>query len=512
MEQSALPVVEQPHAAIPRGPSSGKAPLLVFEGVSKSFGNIHAVRSVDLVIGTGERIAILGHNGAGKSTLMNLIGGALRSTSGRLLYRGVDHGPGWSIRTARRLGIRFAHQEFALADNLTVFENLRLQDRGLRGFGWKPRARKLIRTTLDEIFPENGVSETAAVSDLSVSARQMVEVARAFAPSADEVSLVVLDEPTSSLDNASADALLRYISRATAARGITTIFISHKLREIAAAADRVVVLKDGAVLADRPVGSLDRDGLVSLMDGGDTQRPGFAGSHVTNAMATGPKIVTVKAGDGGPVIRTRPGEIIGFGGLDGHGQREMLQRIYKRKPAAGETIAAPADVGFVSGDRAREGNFAFWSIAKNLSVRSLSKVARFGMISHSTEAALVDEWLGRLSVRFGSKEALMSSLSGGNQQKILIARALSSDAPLILLDDPTRGVDQKTKTEFYQILQTEAARGRCFIWYATEFEELELCDRTYVFYLNKITDEIERSGLTETRVLRSSFAETEVSP
>lgn len=503
-------------AALSDGPASSldeapleKPSLLSFSGMSRSFGLVHALRSVDLTIRKGERIAILGHNGAGKSTLMNIVTGALQGTAGRMVYQGVDHGSGWSISTARRLGVRFAHQEFALADNLTVCENLRLQDHSLRGMNWRARARKLIRASLDEIFPGNGISADAAVADLSVSARQMVEVARAFTQGKGEVKLVILDEPTSSLDNESADALLRYMQKVSAEFGIATVFISHKLREIAAAADRVVVLKDGAVAADRPARALGREDLVRLMDGGEVQQGGHARQQAGRKAASAPEVVTIRRKDAAVTICARPGEIIGFGGLDGHGQREMLHRIYTRKARAGEAIAAPEDLGFVSGDRAREGNFAFWSIAKNLSVRSLAKLARFRLISHRREAALVDEWLARLSVRLGDKRSFMSSLSGGNQQKILIARALSSDARVILLDDPTRGVDQNTKEEFYQILQKEAAGFRSFVWYATEFEELSLCDRVYVFYEDRITDEIGRAELSEARVLRSSFAEPE---
>ena len=482
-------------------------PLLAFAGVSKSFGAVQALRAVDLTVRRGERIAVLGHNGAGKSTLMNVITGTIAGTGGVMQFRGANHGSGWSVFTARQLGIRFAHQEFALADNLSVFENLRLQDRSLRGPGWKRRARQLIRSALDDIFPGNGISENAVIGDLSVGERQMVEVARAFAKGDHEISLVILDEPTSSLDNSSADALLRYM-RLAAGRGITTIFISHKLREVPTAADRVIVMKDGAVVADCPVEGLDRDSLVRLMDGG--AMPLEASATVRDKRAcTGSPLVAVRVDDSPTIIEVRPGEVVGLGGLDGHGQREMIRRIYRQGGRGHRSDIGPKDIGYVSGDRVREGIFASWSIAKNLSVRSLGKVAKYGFISRDAEASLVGTWLARLSVRLSATKSLMSSLSGGNQQKILIGRALSSDAPLILLDDPTRGVDQKTKTEFYKILDAEAAGGRAFIWYATEFEELRLCDRVYIFYMNRITDEIKGAELSEARVLRSSFADLE---
>ena len=487
--------------------AKSEAPLLAFNVISKSFGSVQALQAITLTIRRGERIAVLGHNGAGKSTLMNIITGTLSATSGHIAYRGTDHGSGWSVLTARRLGIRFAHQEFTLADNLAVFENLRLQDRSLRGRGWKRRARQLIRAALDEIFPANSISENAIIANLSVSERQMVEVARAFTGSNDDISLVVLDEPTSSLDNTTADALLNYMRKA-AARGITTIFISHKLREIPAASDRVVVMKDGAVVADHLVEGLGRDNLIKLMDGGATQSVTDVADRAGQKGA-GPPLMTIRADDGFTAISIGPGEVIGFGGLDGHGQREMLRRIYGRSAHGRDFGARSQDIGFVSGDRTREGIFASWSIAKNLSVRSLAKVAKFGFISRNAEARLVGTWLARLSVRLVRQTSTLPPLSGGNQQKILIARALSSDASLILLDDPTRGVDQKTKAEFYRILSAETAAGRAFIWYATEFEELRLCDRVYVFYMDRITDEIDCLDLSEARVLRSSFADVE---
>ena len=270
-----------------------------------------------------------------------------------------------------------------------------------------------------------------------------------------------------------------------------------------------MVMKDGAVVADHPVAGLDRDDLVWLMDGGATG-PEPSATIRGRPTHTESQLVTIQLDDSPTVIQVRPGEVVGFGGLDGHGQREMIRRIYRQDAKRKGADTSPKDIGFVSGDRAREGIFPSWSIAKNLSVRGLSKVSRFGIISRGAEAGLVSTWLARLSVRLNVTTSLMSSLSGGNQQKVLIGRALSSDAPLILLDDPTRGVDQRTKLEFYKILDAEAAGGRAFIWYATEFEELRLCDRVYVFYMNRITDESDGAELSEARVLRSSFAGLEV--
>ena len=472
------------------------------DGVEKSFGAVRALAGVDLTVGVGECLGLVGHNGAGKSTLMNVLTGALAPDAGRLLVAGEEQTGAWSAAASQGAGIRCVFQELSLCPNLSVAENTRIVHGALRGFGWKTRARTLIRGKLDDIFPGHGIDPDDEVADLPIGKRQMAEIARAFTVSDRPLRLVILDEPTSSLDAVTAQQLLSYLGKEKA-RGTGIVLISHLLGEILAVSDRIVVMKDGRTVADRPAEAFDRASLVSAM--GSETGVAVAGERERSVPGVDAPVI-VQARPRGATHQTelvvRKGEIIGMAGLAGHGQTDMLLRIFARRDTKVRTPMA-----FIAGDRQSDGVFNLWSIAENVTVRSLRAFTRFGLIDPAKEADMARRWRDRIAIRTPGMANNILTLSGGNQQKALFARALGSDAELILMDDPMRGVDIGTKREVYAMIRTEAAAGRSFLWYTTEIDELTYCDRVYVFRNGGITEAIDAAALTEARVLQASFAE-----
>ena len=460
-------------------------PFITLDGVEKSFGAVRALDGVHLDIAPGECVGIVGHNGAGKSTLMTVLAGGLAPDGGRLVVDGVAQA--LSPARAKALGIRCVFQELSLCPNLTVAENTRVLHPSVRGLGWRRRAGRLILDRLDEIFPGHGIAPSDLVADLSIGRRQMVEIARAFTETAERARLVILDEPTSSLDAVTAGQMLAHVRRAVAA-GLSCVLISHILGEILSTSDRIVVMRDGAVVRAADAAAFDRAGLVALMGGVASQaertarRPG----------AEQPIRVRVPGGDGIELV-AREGEIVGLAGLAGHGQTALLLKAFALEGRG---------AAFVAGDRQSDGVFREWSIARNIGVRSMAGP----LVSTRRERALAEQWRARIGIRTADVADSILTLSGGNQQKALFARALASDAKLMLMDDPMRGVDYGTKLEVYGLIAEEARRGRTFLWYTTEAEELQNCDRAYVFRDGAIVAHLVGDEMTEERVIQSSFA------
>ncbi|TCT10570.1 ABC transporter family protein [Tepidamorphus gemmatus] len=335
----------------------------------------------------------------------------------------------------------------------------------------------------------------------------MVEIARAFSETESRARLVILDEPTSSLDSVVAGQLLGFVRRFVDSGG-SVILISHLLGEILETADRVVVMRDGRVVDTRPAAAFTRASLVAAM--GNVAREAAA-SDVVAASNRGDAPLTVSAR---PLAQTNDmrltahrGEVVGLAGLEGHGQGAMLRQVFS---AAGRRTAhtlVEGPVALVAGDRQTDGVFPLWSIALNISIRSLKRLRRGPLIDLAAEREMAETWRERISIRTPDTDNPILSLSGGNQQKALFARALGSDAEIVLMDDPMRGVDIGTKQEVYRIIRDEAGKGRTFLWYTTEMDELKNCDHVYVFRNGRIVADLARHELTEEKVLQSSFTE-----
>ena len=304
-----------------------------------------------------------------------------------------------------------------------------------------------------------------------------------------------------------AGQLLAFVRRVVAG-GASCVLISHLLGEIIDNSDRIVVMRDGKVVASDVAAAFDRDRLVTTM----------GGARERNAAAEAADQTTQRRGDMPIRVRARPqkqanvtelvaheGEIVGLAGLAGHGQTALLLDIFKAAGRRMTRLEVNAPVALVAGDRVSDGIFPLWSIAKNIGIRSITALRKGLLISPTLEDRLAESWKEKIGIRTLDLENNILSLSGGNQQKVLFARALGSDAVIVLMDDPMRGVDVGTKLEVYDLIREEAAKGRTFIWYTTEIDELDNCDHVYVFRNGQIVANLHRGELTEEKVIQSSF-------
>ena len=478
--------------------------------VTKSFGAVRALAGVDLIVEAGACLGLVGHNGAGKSTLMHILTGTVAPSSGEIAIGGARQ-DSYTVALAQQLGIRCVFQELSLCPNLTVAENTRILHPAVRGIGWRRRAGRLIAGRLDAIFPGHGITPETTVADLSISRRQMVEIARAFSVTDAPLKLVILDEPTSSLDADTAGQLLRFVRRFVGEGG-SVILISHILGEILENCDRIAVMRDGRVVASEPAAAFDRGRLVETMG---SAHANDARPAATQAETRGGTPLMVRARPklqaDALEVRAHEGEIIGLAGFSGHGQTELLIEVFDAATRrairkAGRTTAA-APVALVAGDRVTDGVFPLWSIAENITVRSLAALRSGLLISPAREQAMAEDWKQRIGIRTNDLGNPILSLSGGNQQKALFARALGSDARIVLMDDPMRGVDIGTKLDVYDLIRREAAGGRTFLWYTTELEELQNCDHVYVFRHGRIVADLGRHELSEQQLIAASFQE-----
>lgn len=473
--------------------------------VSRHFGAVQAMINVDLKIRPGRMMSVLGHNGAGKSTLIKILAGTLPPSSGTICISGEDVSPRYTMRRAYSHGIRCVFQELSLCPNLRVFENTRVVHPSLSGWGWRGKARKLIGDALDRIFPDHGIDVNSLVCDLPLAQRQMVEIARAFTVVDTPIRVIILDEPTSSLDPSCAQQLLQF-TRKIRDYGIACIFISHRLREIIDYSDDIVVMRDGRITASEISQGLSESDLLDKMGmvaaAVQVIAPTLASDdgrakcveHLSSSPAPFPFFVNT-------------GEVVGLAGLSGQGQRELLLRILGAAKHHDRTLQVRGAAVYIAGDRQNEGIFPLWSVGENLTIGVLKLLTGRGLVDLKKEEKIAVEWRDKLAIKVPSVNDPITGLSGGNQQKVLVARALACQPEVVLLDDPLRGVDVQTKNELYAEVRTRIRSGCSFVWFTTENAELAICDRIYVFNQGSITDAFAQSDFTEDRLIRSSFKE-----
>lgn len=478
--------------------SIDKGEVVAARNIRVQFGAVKALDGADLAIYEGECVGLVGHNGAGKSTIVNVINGGLTPHEGSLSYHGeTDHG----VAIARKHGVRCVFQELSLFPNLTIAENVRIMQRDLTGANWRGKAVDLIAKKLSQIFPGHKIDCAATVDELSIAERQMVEIAINFTTPGTPPKLVILDEPTSSLDAGIAAQLMAYVRRFVGTGG-SVILISHMLGEILSTADRIIVMKDGKVVANRAAQDFTNRSLVEAMGSVEREK---AARRATKTDTTGKAILSsIKRANDIKPFQAFKGEVVGLAGLAGHGQTNMLLDLYyAHRP--NWVPARNCEIAFVAGDRSLNGTFPLWSILHNLTIGSLDRLSALKLVDQTREDQLGAQWKDKIQIRTPDMGNRILSLSGGNQQKVLFARALATSADVILMDDPMRGVDVGTKQEVYEILRHEAEKGRSFIWYSTEMDEIELCDRIYVFRDGAIVTELIGDKITEKNVLAASF-------
>lgn len=486
--------------------TSAGLPIISLDGVEKSFGAVRALGGVSFHINPGECVGIVGHNGAGKSTLMHILTGSTSPDRGLIATMGTTQ-PSYTAVQARELGIRCVFQELSLCPNLSVAENTRIFHGSLKGFGWRKKAGALISQKLNEIFPGHGILPNEIIRELSIGRRQMVEIARAFTVAGPEARLVILDEPTSSLDEQTSQQLLSFVRHAVKG-GTSCVIISHILGEVLKASDHIVVMRDGKVVEQDVSANFTRERLIGAMGGVHVHTGPSAEKVSGSAIDSGEIKISIRPSrqSTGVGLIARKGEIVGLAGLAGHGQTDLLISAFETATRSSSGNAVKGRVAFVAGDRQSDGIFQNWSIAHNIGIRSVRKFVSGLLLQPEKENQFAQFWREQMQIKTPDMNNNILSLSGGNQQKALFARALGSDAEIILMDDPMRGVDYGTKLEVYRLIREEAAKGRTFLWYTTETEELTNCDRAYVFRNNAIVAELQQKDLTEARLIDSSFA------
>lgn len=487
---------------------SASESLATLTGIAKTYGDTKANTDVDLEIGVGEILGLVGANGAGKSTLMRILCGVTEPDAGTMVFDGAQidfarHSP----IEARTHGIRIVWQELSLSPNLSVAENFYVEQPQFsrRSPFWLRDYHRLAREAIERIFPNAGIATGRAVSELSIAERQMVEIARAACDPV--LKLLILDEPTSSL-GAERSKDLRAFVRAMAEEGKSVIFISHKLSEVLSLCDRVVAMRNGGIAWSKDAADATVDDLVAAMGGAQARDSRSARGEAATVTVDSPRRVRIGgdwiAREAEP-IELRAGEIVGLAGLEGSGQKRLLQALFEGRAAAG--LSREGRIRYVSGDRQVEGVFPLWTTARNILI---GRVAGWAGLRGVRDEAHRDDVAGaaeRLSLDARRLDANILELSGGNQQKALVARALLDEAEILLLDDPTRGVDIAAKRDFYRVVREVAASGRLVVWHSTEDLEFLECDRVLVFSGGQVVTELSGPDISEETVVASSFVE-----
>ena len=493
--------------------------LLTLRGISKTFAGVHALRGVSFNLHAGEVHALVGENGAGKSTLIRVVTGAETPDTGTVTVAGHAV-PRMDPATARSLGIAAIYQHPVLFPGLTVAENIALALEGRRLWrrvDWRARRSRAV-----ELFELVGaaIGPDRDADTLSMPERQLVEIVKALDANA---RVLVMDEPTASLTDREIDRLLDVVRRLRA-RGAGIIYISHKLDEVFAIADRVTVLRDGESVATRWRGELDPAELVRLMVG---REPVAVGRDPVNLpkrrrtafdrVALELRGVSNRARGVGPMtLAVRRGEIVGMAGLLGSGRTELAETIFGLTPSdagdvvvngAAAAIRCPADairlgIGYVPEDRQQHGVIAEMSIAANTTLNNLAAVSAHGLVDRSAEQRTAARFVGQLRIKTPSVGASVGELSGGNQQKVALARWLSIEPAVLILDEPTQGIDIAAKAEIHDIIERLAGQGVAIVLISSELPELlALADRIAVMRGGALAGILESDAATPQAVM-----------
>lgn len=491
-------------------------PLLEVRRVSKQFSGVRALEDVSLVVRRGEVVAVVGENGAGKSTLMRIVAGVETPTSGEILIDGEPVRFA-SVAQALRTGISLIHQELNLADNLDISANIYL-GRELRRFGLVDN-RAMARNA-ERFLATVGLrlASWTIVSELSIAQQQLVEIAKALSTNA---RLLIMDEPTSSLSEHEAQKLFDVV-RGLRAKGVSVLYISHRLHEVEQLADRVVVLRDGRWSGGLSRAENTRPNMVRLMIGRDVSRfyhrtPHTPGGEVLKVEG----LRTPAHPEHAVSFAIRAGEVVGLAGLVGAGRTELLTTLFGVTPAVGGTMtrgplrrpprdpreAIAAGIMLAPEDRRHTGLIVPMSVKRNLSLASLwrdqRRGVRRGFLNFPAENRIAANMIELLRIKLANDQLAARFLSGGNQQKVVLGKWLCLEPKLLLLDEPTRGIDVGAKEEIYTLIDQLARRGVAIVFVSSEMEEiLGLADRALVMHEGSISGELQRGELSEQAVMR----------
>jgi ribose transport system ATP-binding protein len=492
-------------------------PLLSIDSFSKAFGQVQVLKGISLDLCEGEVLGLLGENGAGKSTLMNLVSGRHRPTAGSMQLAGADFAPE-SVADGIAAGIRFVHQELSLAASLSVAENLFLGDYLSSPAGFIDQHAMVSRASglLDKVGL-SGIDPSTPVGRLRAGEQQLVEIAKAIVT---RPRLLILDEPTSSLTPHESARLFSLVKK-LAAEGTAVILITHRLEEALAQCSRIVVLRDGTLVSDRTACMTTKEDLIRDMVGRTSV---FSWRGRSTATGSTPRVKVAGLTDGATLapisLEVWPGEVVGLFGLLGAGRTEFLETLYGFRRAVRGTVAidgvlirsssvaqaVAAGIALVPEGRKTRGILPSHSVRRNISLSSLNVLSPFGFMNTAVEIERTGGLARRLGLRMASAEQVIPTLSGGNQQKAILARALMSDPRVLLLDEPTHGVDVGAKSDIYDIIHNLAGDGLSILVASSELPEImAIADRCAVFSAGNLVSVLDRAEMSEETILNLAF-------
>jgi rhamnose transport system ATP-binding protein len=494
--------------------SAPGTPLVELRDATKSYGAVHALRDGNVALRAGEVRALVGENGAGKSTLVKVLGGVVRRDDGQMLVDGepVDfHSP----HDARDAGIAVIYQEPTLFPDLSVAENVVMGYHPLGAFGRIDR--RAMRDRVQGLIDRLGVrlDPDRPVRGLSIADQQIVEIAKALSF---EARVLIMDEPTAALSGPEVERLFSVV-RTLREQGAGVLFISHRLEEVFALCDTATVMRDGAVVHDAEVAAMTPDEMVRRMVGRE-----LSALFPKQDVAAGDPVLTVHRLTREGVFvdisfEVRAGEIVALAGLVGAGRSEVARAIFGiDKPDAGHVevggarlppgrpvAAMRAGIGFVPEDRRQQGLVMDLSIARNATMTRTGSLTRMGLIRSAAESRLAREWATRLQLKFHRLDDTAGFLSGGNQQKVVLAKWLATEPKVLILDEPTRGIDVGTKAEVHRLMSELAGRGLAVLMISSELPEvLGMADRVLVMHEGRLTGELTRDEADEESVIRAA--------
>ena len=491
--------------------SESEAPLLCMRGITKRFPGVVALQDVSLSLEKGEVLALMGENGAGKSTLMKILGGATQPDEGEISVGGKTVAFA-NVRDAKAQGIALIHQELMLAPNLDITSNIFLGNEQGGGGLLRPLDRRRMRAQAELLVARVGLQMpvTTLVSQLTAGQKQMVEIAKALSANA---RILIMDEPTSSLGSEESEQLFKIIHQLRS-QGIGIIYISHRMGEVLQLSDRITVLRDGRYVADLLRADATHDAIVALMVGRALSHQYFPPKRERQTEETRLVVESLRL-PGVPSAASfsaRSGEILGFAGLIGAGRTELMQAIFGVAPAiSGQMLlegkpywprtareAIERGVYLAPEDRKQHGLVLAMSVAENSSLPNVASYARFGWLDRTTEQAVAEAGVKRLRTKTPSVRQAVGNLSGGNQQKVVLAKWLAMNPKVLILDEPTRGIDVGAKAEIYQHMADLADDGITILMVSSDLEEIMgVSDRVVVMHERRITGVLEGSALTQ---------------
>jgi rhamnose transport system ATP-binding protein len=495
------------------------APIVALSRATKSYGAVHALRDGTLSLRPGEVRALVGENGAGKSTLVKLLAGVVRLDAGEMLLDGAPadfHSP----IAARDAGIAIIYQEPTLFPDLSVAENVVMGRHPLRG--GRRIDRRAMHDQVQELLDRLGVRLDAErpVRGLSIADQQIVEIAKALSFDA---RVLIMDEPTAALSGPEVERLFA-VMRTLREHDAAVLFISHRLEEVFAICDTVTVMRDGAVVHDARIADITPDDMVKRMVGRE-----LSTLFPKEDAAIGEPVLKVHRLTREGVFfdisfEVRAGEIVALAGLVGAGRSEVARAIFgidkpdvgyvevlgQRLPAARPLAAMRAGIGFVPEDRRQQGLVMDLSIERNMALTRLGSLSRLGLITSAAEASLAREWAARLQLRFHRLADSVGTLSGGNQQKVVLGKWLATEPKALIVDEPTRGIDVGTKAEVHRLMSELAGRGVAVLMISSELPEvLGMADRVLVMHEGRLTGELSRADADEESVIRLATGQVE---